>query len=185
MSSPYFVLRKEVVILSKVMRISGNFEKAGKWSDSIFNGYIIVEDNGYFVGYQDEFCLNTDETAHKESGNYLEWFITGYIVNNGRDGAEGIAYYKLPIKEDRLPILHVIPNHIEKGDWSEIEPEGCLAPQGVVLVLLEDAFGVDGSIIEKISEAYSQVNSGDSVMNKELLEQVDACLYLLKSAEFW
>ena len=167
------------------MRVFGNFKQFGKWSepDPGFDGYILVEENGRFIGYQDELYGTVVglEDLHTELN--LVRYITGYIAESNKNGTRGIAFYKLSMQEDQSPIMYFCPDLTEEGVWAVPGVTGYFEPQGKARVSIEDVSATDGLVVGKINELHEQFANSDRLMIMELLGQVDACLDMLQNVE--
>jgi len=161
------------------MRIFGNFEQFGKWSepDPGFEGHIIVDDDGKFIGYLDELYgpVAGMESLCNSLNNIR--FVTGYIANNGKDGAEGICYLKLSQDSNQSPLLYVIPNIIKEGEWAAGSADDFLY-RGRARVSLEEVAESD-AITTKIDDLRKLIQDGDGSMNSLLFDQSHICLEIL------
>ena len=171
--------------MPETRHVFGNFEQFGKWSepDPSFDGYIIVDDDGKFVGYLDElYGPVADMESLCNSLNNLR-FITGYIANNGKDGAEGICYLKLSQDINQSPLLYVIPNLDQEGEWGTmLGVFEYFNHLGCARVSLEKVAESD-VINAKINNLHGLIRDGNSTMNNSLLDQSDVCLGILQNIE--
>lgn len=170
-------------VLSKTMRIYGNFEQFGKWSepDPGFDGHIVVEEDGSFMGYQCELygAVAGMESLHDDL-NKLR-FVIGCIAKS-KDDKDGIAYIKLSRNGRQAPLMYVVPNLEGEGDWSVPGSSGYFEPQGQAKVSLEDVPSAD-DIAAKIKTLREAILADDDPMNIMLLEQAPLCRSVLKHIE--
>lgn len=170
--------------MSKTMRIYGNFEQFGEWSepDPGFEGYIIVEEDGSFVGYQNELygVVVGMEDIHNELNSTR--YVTGYIANNNKDGAEGIAYLKLSREDRQTPLMYVVPNLAMNGNWAAPGWSGFFEPKGKAKVSLEEV-PADDAIVQRVNELRDLILNDDNPMNTNLLDQAYICLDILQNVE--
>jgi len=172
-------------IMSKIMRIFGNFEQFGKWSepDPGFDGHILVNDDGSFIGYQNELygTVKGLEYLNNELNNIR--FVIGHI-GKSRSGAEGIAFLKLSRESRQAPLMYVVPDLTKgAGNWAVLpsyfqtfEPEGG-AKVSVETQELED----DSEIADKIHKLHDSIRKDRNYINDELIKLSGACLEALKT----
>ncbi|MDD3035390.1 MAG: hypothetical protein PHO93_00535, partial [Candidatus Saccharimonadaceae bacterium] len=170
---------KGVDILPKTKRIFGNFEQFGEWSnpDPSFDGHIIVDDDGKFIGYQNELygAVAGMEDLCNDLNNIR--FVTGYIVNNGKDGAEGVCYLKLSQDSKQSPLLYVIPDITKDGQWAAGSVDDFLY-RGHARVSLEEVAESD-VITTKVDNLRKLIQDNDGSMNRLLSDQSHICLEIL------
>lgn len=167
--------------MSRTRRIFGNFEQFGEWSkpDPSFDGHIIIDDDGYFIGYQNELygAVADMEDLCNDLNNIR--FVTGYIANNGKDGAEGICYLKLSQDSRQSPLLYVIPNIVKEGEWA-VMPwlDSHFVCKGRARLSLEEVAESD-AITTKINDLHMLIRDADNLVNNLLLDRSHICLEIL------
>ena len=169
--------------MEKVMRIFGNFKFRGEWSkpDPGFDGHIVVQDDGKFMGYHRELYGDVKgmESIHTEL-NKLR-LVVGYIAPNNKDGAEGIAFMKLSREDNQSPFMYVVPDLAEIGEWAAPGLAGFFERKGAAKVSLEDVTDTDTTEIkDTIARLHEALLEADDEINISLLNQVDTCLELLQ-----
>ena len=167
--------------MSKIFKISGNFRQYGEWStpDPSFVGEIVVDDANTFCGYCDELYDSKMSALNKTR------FLAGAIAPNGRNGKNGIAFYKMSNDGEQAPLMYVVPNLEDpsNGSWAALTPFGFFQPVGQARVEIEEkaasAFGEDEKRIKaKFDELDKNINGND-----QLLEQMQCCIDIIVHAE--
>ena len=167
------------------MRIFGNFQQFGEWStpDPGFEGHIIVEDDGKFIGYHDELYGVVEGMESLDNDLNRIRFVFGYIANNNINDAEGIAFFKLSQDDDQSPIVYVIPDFTDdsSGSWAAPGFLGYFDPQGRAKVTVEEVAESE-EITSKINNLHELIKDSTPT-NDELLGLAEICLEMLQNLE--
>ncbi len=173
--------------MSKIFDISGNFvthiTKDWKMPDIAFNGEIVVEPNGHFIGYCNELYDDLEEEENKVR------YLTGYIANNNRDGKEGICFYKLSNFKLQEPIQYIMYDFEDEksGAWAILLTMPHIFTKPIIFFTLADRAKV--SIAEKsvedldgeadrISRRFNELNTSIG-WNNEMVNSVEKCYEIL------
>ena len=158
--------------MSRIFKISGNFVQYGEWStpDPSFSGEIVVDDEkNEFYGYCDElYCDDVTDINRSR-------FLAGAFAMNGKNGQQGIAFYKLSNDPLQSPLMYVIPDltNPESGSWAALSIFGYFQPQGKAKVIIEEE-KFSKAIEESVKLRYDLLDT-DINGNDELLEQIQCC----------
>jgi hypothetical protein len=169
----------------QTMYLTGNFEQFGKWSDPDpgFKGHIIVENDGSFIGYLIELYgpVVGMESLHNDSNRIR--LITGYIADNNKNSEKGIAFLKLSEDENQSPLMYVVPDIDQEGEWAALRMDsGCFERQGRAKISLEEVIESD-EITEKVDYFYRFMRSLNNPVNTQLIDQAYTCLDILRHIE--
>lgn len=166
--------------MSKIFKISGNFMQYGEWStpDPSFVGEIVVDDANTFYGYCDELYENRKSETR---------FLVGAIAPNGRNGRNGIAFYKMSNCSECTSLMYVVPDleaPISDGSWAELR-FGLFRPMGPAKVKIEEKDDSDFEKDEKrIKTKFNELDKNIPI-NSELLEQALICKGYLVELDCW
>ena len=160
--------------MSKIFKISGSFMQYGEWSvpNPSFVGEIVVDDANIFYGYCDELYDDKMSVLNKTR------FLAGAITSNGRNGGNGIAFYKMSNDDVQAPLMYVVPDLealISDGYWAELR-FGSFQPMGPAKVNVEEK-GVSAPEEDerRIKAKFNKLNKNIN-FHRELLEQTQYCI---------
>lgn len=158
--------------MGRIFSISGNFMQRGEWAepDPSFSGKIVVDKNDEFYGFCEELYASTMSDINRIR------YLAGAFANDGRDGKQGIAFYKMSNEPMQVPLIYVMPNlEVPKtGLWAEVYPSmGYFISQGDAdITVKEEAFSAEeeANIKAKYDALDKRINGHD-----KLLEQIQCC----------
>lgn len=163
--------------MSKIFKISGNFQQGGEWAepDPAFTGEIVTDENEtLFVGYCDEL-YGIGDLPEAIRARYL----TGAFATN-RIGECGATFYKLSNCVEAEPLIYLIPSvETGTGTWAALSPFGDFAPMGDAKITLGE---VPYSQEEEaaIRDRFDEV---DDLMphNAEMLSRISCCADMVRN----
>ncbi len=164
--------------MSRIFNISGNFMQFGKWSepDPSFSGKIVVNEEDEFYGFCEELY-----SSNMSDKNHIR-YIAGAFAKNGRNGRQGIAFYKMSNDSKQAPLMYVTPDLTvpESGSWAALSFFGYFQEQGKSRITVEEeAFSED--VENSIKAEYNTLDKGING-NDELLEQIQCCKDIIVNA---
>ena len=164
--------------MSRIFNISGNFMQFGKWSepDPSFSGKIVVNEEGEFYGFCEELY-----SSNMSDNNRIR-YIAGAFAENGRNGRQGIAFYKMSNDSKQAPLMYVTPDLMvpESGLWAALSIFGYFQEQGRSRITVEEeTFSED--VENSIKAEYGNLDRGING-NDELLEQIQCCKDIIINA---
>ena len=165
--------------MGRIFSISGNFMQRGEWAepDPSFSGKIVVDKNDEFYGFCEELYASTMSDINRIR------YLAGAFANDGRDGKQGIAFYKMSNEPMQAPLMYVMPNlEVPKtGLWAEVYPlMGYFISQGDAdITVKEEAFSAEeeANIKAKYDTLDKRINGHD-----KLLEQIQCCKDIIINA---
>lgn len=150
--------------MSKIFRISGNFEREGKWPMSTpeFMGMILSDDGRHFVGY----CYENPDDDYDDA--WLMWrrrFIVGRFTKSNKEHGVGVEFFQMCNDPKVAPVKCKIPDlgcgtETEAGTWAWRTHVG-FEEHGRANVLIEDmtySKNLDKSIRTIFSKLNKEVN---------------------------
>ncbi len=150
-----------------------------KWAEPnpSFSGKIVVDENDEFYGFCEELYANTMSDINRIR------YLAGAFANNGRDGKQGIAFYKMSNEPRQAPLMYAMSNleAPKTGSWAALSAfTGLFHPQGKAdITVEEEAFSAEeeANIKAKYDALDKSINCHD-----ELLEQIQCCKDIIISA---
>ena len=149
----------------------------GEWStpDPSFVGEIVVDDNNTFCGYCDELY---------ESRKSETRFLAGAIAPNGRNGKNGIAFYKMSNDKNQPPLLYIVPElENGKGEWAEASWNKGFFTIDEAMVEIEEKPTAALEEGEKLIKAKFNELDKSIDLNRALLEQIQCCIDIIINAK--
>ncbi|MBR5389597.1 hypothetical protein IK146_03500 [Candidatus Saccharibacteria bacterium] len=164
--------------MSRILSISGNFVQFGRWSepDPSFSGKIVVNEKDEFFGFCDELYRSDMSDINRIR------YIAGAFAPNGRNGARGIAFYKMSNDPEQSPLMYVVPDltNPESGSWAALSIFGYFQEQGKSKVIVtEEVYSEEEE--NRIKAEYCALDKGING-NDELLEQIHCCKDIITHA---
>lgn len=145
--------------MSKIYKISGKFQKEGKWSElpEDFRGVFAVdEDTQVLKGYMEE--------KYKSQYDSIR-FVCGIM-----DGMR-LGYFKLSNDWRLAPLVYVFKDYHENGMWGGVRPlTGDVLIQGEAKVTLKEVTKGVQKQEKEIKEMYSLMRGGFMSFNKSVEE---------------
>ena len=139
----------------------------GEWStpDPSFTGEIVVDDDNTFHGYCNEL-YDTDTPVLNKTR-----YIAGAIAPNGRNGKEGIAFYKLSNYHNQAPLMYVIPElgEYSEGEWAALDWGTFFVIDEARVEIEEVTYSIEDE--KRIRTKYDELDKTINCHN-QLLEQI-------------
>jgi hypothetical protein len=156
--------------MGKLFKISGSFEKKGKWSEPVpaFVGEILMQDDHLFIGYCDEL-----HNGKKKPDDTIRYLVGSFI--DRRDDNKGIEFYKMSNDPAFAPILYTVKNltNEETGIWGAYFDENgsfCFYPHGQAKVTVEEQ-PCNKRAAERVKARFEELKK-DLYWNNELITAV-------------
>ena len=166
--------------MSKIFKISGNFVQYGKWAkpNPSFEGEIVVDDANTFCGYCNELYDSNMSALNKIR------FLAGAIAPNGRNGKDGIAFYKMSNDTEQSPLMYVIPElENGKGEWAAASwDRGFFTIDEARVEIEEKLTSVPEEDEKRIKAKFDELDKSVN-FNKALLEQIQCCIDIIINAK--
>lgn len=164
--------------MSRIFSISGNFTQYGMWSepDPSFVGKIVATDDDEFYGFCEELYCNDMSDINRTR------YLAGAFAKNGRNGRQGISFYKLSNDPEQAPLMYVVPDltYPKSGSWGALFRTGFFLKQGKAKVIIEEE-DYSKEEEDRIKAKYQALNKKGRY-NHELLEQIHCCKDIIVNA---
>lgn len=165
--------------MSKIFKISGNFMEDGEWAqpDPSFTGEIVVDDDNTFHGYCN--VLHDTDMPVLNKTRYL----AGTIAPNGRNGKEGIAFYKLSNYHNQAPLMYIIPElgKCSEGEWGALYCGTFFMVDKARVEIEEVTYTYSIEDEKRIRTKYDELDKTINCHDR-LLEQIQCCIDILTNA---
>ena len=164
--------------VSRIFNISGNFMQFESWCepDPSFVGKIVLTEEDEFYGFCEELYASDMSDINRIR------YIAGAFAKNGRNGQQGIAFYKMSNDPEQAPLMYVVPDLTdpETGVWAALFIFGGFQEQGKAKVTItEEPYSKEEE--DRIKVKYQNLDE-EINGNDELLEQIYCCKDIIANA---